>query len=344
MAVIGDGKLGLLVAQLLVVRGFRVSLFGRHRRKLDLVEGASCTAVVDSSTAEQQAQASRRAGQAGGRGLGVAVRQAGRAGRRGLGVAVRQVGRAGRKAGGPGVGPVQRQARWSGPETNTPTSLCPPIPPATPPATPRHATPQAFSVVVEASGSPAGIRLALALCRPLGTVVLKSTCSALEAPAGPGGAAPSSRAPCWSEVANDAVVNEKRLVGSRHAVFVCARRGTGRAGGGGLWRCEEGWKGAPRRTLRPWCRASCCLNAGSRASAARPGPASRPARQLFNQASRQRRCGPFPPALDALLDVRVRRLVNGMVDAEMPLGEGVATVEAAQRAGALKVQVVCDDT
>jgi hypothetical protein len=42
--------------------------------------------------------------------------------------------------------------------------------------------------------------------------------------------------------------------------------------------------------------------------------------------------------------VRVRRLVNGMVDAEMPLGEGVATVEAAQRAGALKVQVVCDDT
>lgn len=60
--------------------------------------------------------------------------------------------------------------------------------------------------MVEASGSPAGIRLALALSRPLGTVVLKSTCANV---------AGDPEMPAWSEVGNDAVVNEKRLVGSR---------------------------------------------------------------------------------------------------------------------------------
>ena len=36
----------------------------------------------------------------------------------------------------------------------------------------------AFDVVVDATGSPAGLDLARALCRPMGTLVLKSTCAA----------------------------------------------------------------------------------------------------------------------------------------------------------------------
>ena len=60
--------------------------------------------------------------------------------------------------------------------------------------------------MVEASGSSQGISLALALARPMGTVVLKSTCS-LKDP----------EMPPWSAVANDIVVQEKRLAGSRHA-------------------------------------------------------------------------------------------------------------------------------
>ena len=58
---------------------------------------------------------------------------------------------------------------------------------------------------MEASGSSQGIKLALALTRPLATVVLKSTCSAV------GDAA----MPDWSSIANEVVVNEKTLLGSR---------------------------------------------------------------------------------------------------------------------------------
>lgn len=60
-------------------------------------------------------------------------------------------------------------------------------------------------MVVEASGSSQGIMLASAMTRPMGTLVLKSTCSAVNDP----------RMPKWSDIANDIVVNEKRLVGSR---------------------------------------------------------------------------------------------------------------------------------
>ncbi|WIA29344.1 hypothetical protein OEZ86_011849 [Tetradesmus obliquus] len=62
----------------------------------------------------------------------------------------------------------------------------------------------AFHLVVEASGSASSIRTALALTRAMGTLVLKTTVS-LHDPAMPG----------WSELANDIVVNEKTLVGSR---------------------------------------------------------------------------------------------------------------------------------
>ena len=81
---------------------------------------------------------------------------------------------------------------------------------------------QVFDVCIEASGSSGGIEVALALTRPLGTVVLKSTCS-LNDP----------HMPQWSAVANDIVVNEKRLFGSRcgqllldtHELKQCIRDG-----------------------------------------------------------------------------------------------------------------------
>ena len=68
-----------------------------------------------------------------------------------------------------------------------------------------HARVQAFDVVIEATGSSQGVLLALAMVRCMGTIVLKSTCS-LNDP----------EQPQWSAIANDLVVNEKRLVGSRY--------------------------------------------------------------------------------------------------------------------------------
>jgi len=44
IAVLGDGKLGLLIAQVLAAHGARVHLFGRHKEKMKLVEGAGITA------------------------------------------------------------------------------------------------------------------------------------------------------------------------------------------------------------------------------------------------------------------------------------------------------------
>ncbi len=80
---------------------------------------------------------------------------------------------------------------------------------------------QAFDVVVEASGSSQGIKLASAMTRPMGSIVLKSTCSPVS----------DASMPAWSDIANDVVVNEKRLQGSRysrpvlcihlHVVFLC---------------------------------------------------------------------------------------------------------------------------
>ena len=64
---------------------------------------------------------------------------------------------------------------------------------------------QAFDAVVEASGSSQGIKLASAMTRPMGSIILKSTCSAVSDVA----------MPAWSDIANDVVVNEKRLQGSR---------------------------------------------------------------------------------------------------------------------------------
>ena len=59
-------------------------------------------------------------------------------------------------------------------------------------------------------GSSTGIRAALALTRPLGTLVLKSTVSPHAATTGGADAPPN-----WAELANAIVVDEKALVGSR---------------------------------------------------------------------------------------------------------------------------------
>src|SRR5207245_2928154 len=44
VAVLGDGKLGLLIAQVLQAHGARVHLLGKHREKMRLVERSGVTA------------------------------------------------------------------------------------------------------------------------------------------------------------------------------------------------------------------------------------------------------------------------------------------------------------
>jgi alcohol dehydrogenase len=46
VAVLGDGKLGLLIAQVLAAHGAQVRLFGRHKEKMKLVEHAGITAEM----------------------------------------------------------------------------------------------------------------------------------------------------------------------------------------------------------------------------------------------------------------------------------------------------------
>lgn len=54
------------------------------------------------------------------------------------------------------------------------------------------------------------------------------------------------------------------------------------------------------------------------------------------------RCGPFPPALKALQDARVKRLVASMVSAEFPISQGVEAIEQAKTKGILKVVITMD--
>jgi alcohol dehydrogenase len=109
IAVLGDGKLGLLIAQLLAVQGFRVHQFGRHPEKLRI----AAVAGIETATASE-----------------------------------------------------------------LPTA--------------------AYDWVVDATGSPEGLRAAVAMTKPRGTLILKSTVH---------GAVPVDTAPI--------IVNEITLVGSR---------------------------------------------------------------------------------------------------------------------------------
>lgn len=114
VAVLGDGKLGLLIAQVLRANGAAVHLFGRHRAKLKIVANAGVITEV----------------------LG----------------------------------------------QNLPS--------------------RAYPIVVDATGSAAGLRSAIAMCEPRGTVVMKSSVHGL---------VPIDTAP--------AIVNEITLVGSRCGRF-----------------------------------------------------------------------------------------------------------------------------
>jgi threonine dehydrogenase-like Zn-dependent dehydrogenase len=128
VCVLGDGKLGLVCAQVLAShsaeKGARVTLIGRHQDKLSLVSGLHESYVVPSN----------------------------------------------------GSIPGHLKSK--------------------------------FGLVVEATGSSTGIISALALARPMGQLVLKTTVSSSWATG-------SSSPVQWSDLCNDIVVNEKTLVGSR---------------------------------------------------------------------------------------------------------------------------------
>ena len=117
IAVLGDGKLGLLIAQVLAAHGARVHLYGRHKHKLRIVEAAGVT-----------------------------------------------------------------------------TELLPKKLPA-----------RSWPMVVDSTGSQAGLSAAIEMCEPRGTVVMKSTVHGLVA---------IDTAP--------AIVNETTLVGSRCGRFEAA--------------------------------------------------------------------------------------------------------------------------
>jgi len=125
VAVLGDGKLGLLIAQVLHASGADVHLYGRHRHKLKIADRAGV------------------------------------------------------------VTEIMRDQRLR------------------PGKSPQHAYP----IVVDATGSPEGLRAAIAMCVPRGTVVMKSTVHGL---------VPIDTAP--------AIVNEITLVGSRCGRFEPALR------------------------------------------------------------------------------------------------------------------------
>jgi 2-desacetyl-2-hydroxyethyl bacteriochlorophyllide A dehydrogenase len=119
VVLLGDGKLGLLIAQVLQAHGARVHLFGRHREKMRLVEKAGVT-----------------------------------------------------------------------------TELLP-----------KKLPERAYRWVVDATGSPEGLRAAVAMCEPRGTVIMKSTVHGLVT---------IDTAPV--------IVNEITLVGSRCGRFEPAIR------------------------------------------------------------------------------------------------------------------------
>jgi alcohol dehydrogenase len=119
IALLGDGKLGLLVAQVLQAHGAQVHLFGRHRDKMRLVEKAGVTTEL----------------------------------------------------------------------------------------TPKKLPDRAYRWVVDATGSPEGLRAAVTMCEPRGTIILKSTVHGLVS---------IDTAPV--------IVNEVTLVGSRCGRFEPAIR------------------------------------------------------------------------------------------------------------------------
>jgi threonine dehydrogenase-like Zn-dependent dehydrogenase len=102
VAILGDGKLGLLIAQVLLAHGAQVELFGRHRAKLKIAER-------DGAEIQRVPKGSERTA----------------------------------------FFRVVRDQKWS--------------------------PSKAYRWVVDATGSSAGLRAAVSMCEPRGTVILKST-------------------------------------------------------------------------------------------------------------------------------------------------------------------------
>jgi threonine dehydrogenase-like Zn-dependent dehydrogenase len=189
VAVIGDGKLGLLVAAVLQAEGekCRVTLVGRHASKMELVEGLHAYVLLPSADTAKTSNIDN----------------------------------------GSNALPQDVLSELEG----------------------------RFSLVVEASGSPKGVIAALRLTKPMGRLLLKSTVSVTEQ-----GGVP------WAQVANDIVVNEKVLIGSR--------------------------------------------------------------------------CGPMAMALEVMTKhASIRRLLNGMVTAVLPLEEATHAFDVAKTKGAMKVHL-----
>lgn len=188
---------------------------------------------------------------------------------------------------------------------------------------------------------------ALALLRPMGTLVLKSTVSLSDA-----------SQPQWAALANDLVVNEKVrgvVQAGKGAGPSGGQQGPGRGWGGtmgGSWsrwshpnellisgRCSPGsLAGAPGR----WQRARRAPSTARPLCPQRPNPhpgrrRDRPAQTLVGS-----RCGPMDMALALLASSPdVGRLLRGMVGAELRAGPAAAgAVERAAEKGMLKVQVV----
>jgi hypothetical protein len=52
------------------------------------------------------------------------------------------------------------------------------------------------------------------------------------------------------------------------------------------------------------------------------------------------RCGPFAPALEALQDARMKKLLGIMVTQIFHISDGIQAIEKAQTKGVLKVQII----
>ena len=186
IAILGDGKLGLMIAEVCgrSAGRDRVVLFGKHARKMDFVRS-----VVQCRSAAE-----------------IGVKSAGF-------VAELTDSSASTSTTDHELGDSTTSTDPST-TSNSPTEasaaesaidplvIIPPTEVSVGSTAPENLHPHAFDIVIEATGSPDGLSLAASICKPLGTIVLKSTCaSGVEFNAAP------------------FVIDELRIVGSRCGPF-----------------------------------------------------------------------------------------------------------------------------
>jgi len=156
----GDGKLGLLIAQVLALEApGKVTLIGRHPHKLQQVSGlAYCIAISrgGDSSSQSQPQILSTAQEAGPHVSGAA----------GGDVPGEEPATANSRPGSAAAAESRATAHMDLLELER-----------------RYAG--HFDLVIEATGASGGVRTALALTRPMGTLVLKTTVSVADAGSGP---------------------------------------------------------------------------------------------------------------------------------------------------------------